>query len=190
MKKILKEIEKNLQETYRNELKPRTRDYITPSMIGHDCSRKIWYSSHEYEGLPFSLEQARLQEFKYHAEKLVYDAVSHSPFYKVVCSCLAEKDLLFNKFKKNGMRAYSYKNFDQSQYLMGDKKLKELPIFMLNMDTGELWGEIVKFDAVHYDLLKAKGEAIMMMKEPPQRINESPVWFQCKKCQFRKECHR
>jgi hypothetical protein len=190
MKKILKQINNNLLEKYKGELAPKTRDYISPSMIGHDCSRKIWYSSHEYEGLPFSLEQARLNELKYQAERMVYDAVRNSPFNEVICSCLAEKDALFHKFKKSGLREYSYRVFDQCQYLMGNKDLKELPVFMLNMDTGELWGEVIDFDDFHYQLLKSKAESIMMMKEPPKRINDSPLWFQCKKCQFRKECHR
>lgn len=190
MKKILKQIEKNLLETYSLELNTKTRDYISPSIIGHDCSRKIWYSSHEYEGLPYSLEQSRLAILKNVAERIVYEAVSISPFNDVICSCLAEKDALFNKFKKNGLREYSYRVFDQCQYLMGEKNLNELPVFMLNMDTGELWGEVVSFDDFHYQLLKSKAESIMMMKEPPQRINESPLWFQCRKCQFRKECHR
>ena len=73
---------------------------------------------------------------------------------------------------------------------MGKHSVKNIYFFMINQDTGELWGEIIPFDEFHYNLLTAKEESIMMMKEPPQRINESPVWFQCKKCQFRKECHR
>ncbi len=190
MKKILKQIEKNLLEKYKNELVPKVKDYISFSMIGDDCSRKIWYSSHGYEGLSYSLEEARIYELKHHAEKIVYEAVYNSPFNKVTCLCLAEKNELFNKFKRNGLREYRYKLFDQCQYIMGEKELKELPNFMLNMDTGELWGEILQFDEFHYNLLKSKAESIMMMKEPPQRINESPLWFQCKKCQFRKECHR
>lgn len=190
MKKILKQIEKNLLERYKEFLTPKARDYISAGIIGHDCSRKIWYSSHEYEGLPSTLEHSRLTILKNSAERIVYEAVSISTFKDVICSCLAEKEALFNKFKKNGLREYRYRVFDQCQYLMGAKKLTELPVFMLNMDTGELWGEVVKFDAEHYELLKFKAESIMMMKEPPQRINDSPLWFQCRKCQFRKECHR
>jgi hypothetical protein len=190
MKKILKQIEKNLLKKYNGLLAPKSRNYILSSMIGHDCSRKIWYSSNEYESLPYTLEQFRLKILKNAAEQIVYEAVSVSPFNDVICSCLAEKDALFNKFKKNGLREYSYRVFDQCQYLMGNKDLKKLPVFMLNIDTGELWVEVVSFDDFHYQLLNSKAESIMMMKEPPQRINESPLWFQCKKCQFKKECHK
>lgn len=173
-----------MRQRYSHALMPTSKNYISSSMIGDDCSRKIWYSAHEYESIPRTLEQILLLETKINTISIIINYIDN---HDVV---LIENDKSFRLFKEKGIRNCNYKKYDKYQFLMGKNGFDSLKIFIFNQDTGELWGEEIIFDDFHYQLLKAKAESIMMMKEPPSRINESPVWFQCRKCQFRKECHR
>jgi hypothetical protein len=100
------------------------------------------------------------------------------------------KDASFKIFVNKGLRVWNYQYYCKLQALMGMYGIFNAYILVLNKDNSELSDELITFDSHLYADLLDKAQTISLYKQPPARINNSPLWFQCKSCKFNKECHQ
>ena len=95
----------------------------------------------------------------------------------------------FQQFQKQGLRAWSESYFAQVQAYMGMSGMSQAVVLAINKDNAELHHQWVNFDQCFYELLRRKASAIIEASEPPDRINRSPLFVVCKRCQFKDICH-
>jgi len=192
------------------------RNYIGASSIGSDCLRQIWYEFKGEKGEPVTnklkrtwdigktletyitnllmdagvsvcnrqldCEDPEFPYFKGHMDGLLLDLVA-------LLEIKTANDASFNIFVKNGVKKWNPKYYAQLQAYMGMSKVNSAYILVLNKDNSDIWDELVLFDEVVYEKLKEKARMIYEAQIPPPRINNSPIWFQCRVCKFKKVCH-
>ncbi len=95
----------------------------------------------------------------------------------------------FSKFRQHGLKAWSASYYAQLQAYMGMSSFNSGVLLALNKDTSELHHEWVTFDEIFYSELKMKALAIASVGEPPERINKSPLFYICNRCNFKTICH-
>lgn len=95
----------------------------------------------------------------------------------------------FSIFKKTNLREWSESYFYQIQAYMGMSGLKNSVVLAINKDNAELHHEWIHFDECAYELLKRRASHISESHEPPEKINRSPLFITCKRCQFKEICH-
>ena len=192
------------------------RDYIGASSIGSDCLRQIWYEFKGYKGADVPSKLRRSWEAGRRLELMLIDllklagiefesfqedlfSISH-PYFRghfdglmkkprAILEIKTAKDASFNVLVKQGCKRWSIKYYSQLQSYMGLSDVHSSYILVLNKDNSDLYDELVLFDERYYQSLLYKAELIYSYKEPPRRVNESPIWFTCKMCKFKGICH-
>lgn len=100
------------------------------------------------------------------------------------------KDASFNLFVKHGLQKWNYKYFCQLQSYMGFSGINEAYVLVFNKDTSDFWDEFIEFDSLVFERLRRKALMIKEAVSMPPRINNSPLWYQCKTCRFKEICHK
>ena len=108
---------------------------------------------------------------------------------KAVLEVKTARDSSFKIFVNRGLKYWYPVYFAQIQAYMGMSGVHEAYIIALNKDTSELHDEHVSFDSMFYEDLKRKAQRIADSDEPPDRINNSPMYFVCRGCSFKGICH-
>jgi hypothetical protein len=166
-------------------------------------SQRIFMVGKKLENMILDLlDQTKLTVVRPHAQNhyLEYFDDDH-PFIRGHCDAIilnpetileikTAKDASFKKFKKESLRKWNPQYYDQLQTYMGMSKIKKAIILVFNKDNSEFWDEEVKFDAARYETLKQKAIMIAESKIPPPKINGSPLFYLCRTCKFREECHK
>lgn len=98
------------------------------------------------------------------------------------------KNSHFQRFKQVGLQAWSNTYYAQVQSYMGMTGFLKAILIAINKDTSELHSEWVDYDDIFYNELKQKALTISKMDEPPERINKSPLYYLCARCQFKEIC--
>lgn len=100
------------------------------------------------------------------------------------------KDSSFRIFEKKGLRMWYPVYYAQVQAYMGMSGIHQAFVIAINKDTSELHDEMVRFDRKYYETLCARAKKIIESpEEPPPKISTSPIYFQCRLCDYRKVCH-
>lgn len=100
------------------------------------------------------------------------------------------KDSSFRIFEKNGIIKWYPVYYAQIQSYMGMSGIHKAYVIAINKDTSELHDQEVDFNEEYYESLREKVKTINSMGVvPPQKISNSPLYFGCKICDFRKICH-
>lgn len=197
------------------EAPPRT--YLGASIIGHDCSRQIWYTFNAPKSYPARVQ--RIFDAGHALEKTVKEWLEKAgmmvpftpetlasvevPHLKGHIDCLVKynntvyvcdiktmKHSEFNRFKRSDdLKSYSFHYYSQLIVYMGIMNIRFGMLLALDKDTMELSYKTIRFDEIMYDALTAKAERIINSVEPPPRINNSPLWYQCQMCNYKKICH-
>jgi hypothetical protein len=195
------------------------RNYVGASAIGHPCRRKIWYEFKGYDGEPISEKLGIIFETGRRIEDMILSYLIGSdlniscwiltefcekelPDFKGTCDAIIEinnekiileiktaNNASFYQFKKHGLKAWNEQYFSQGQSYMGMSGIKKDILLAINKDTSEMHEELVEYDDVYYEMLKQKAKDIIEAKELPSRMNNSPLFYMCKMCQFNKVCH-
>lgn len=198
----------------------RTRDYIGASGIGAECLRQIWYEFKGFQAESVPTKTRRTWAIGRHLEGLILnwleeagieiartwdDLVSEGmPYFKghldsvwikkgkafAIIEIKTAKDASFNIFVKKGLKAWNPQYYAQIQSYMGMSGIHSAYILVLNKDNSEIADELVTFDEVFYQQLRRKAFLIANIEAAPSKINDSPLWFQCKMCKYNKICHR
>lgn len=108
---------------------------------------------------------------------------------KAILEIKTAKDSSFRIFQRSGLRRWYPVYFAQVQSYMGMSGIHTAYVLALNKDTSELHDEQVTFQPFFYERLVEKAKGIVEMVEVPNRVNDSPLFFQCKLCDFRNICH-
>lgn len=132
------------------------------------------------------LRDDELPYFRGHVDALLMNK-DNQP--KEIIEIKTAKDGSFNQFVKNGLKKWQPKYYAQIQSYMGMSGIHSASILVLNKDNSDLFDEKVPFSPEFYESLKNKAKAIHDSKTEPPRISGNPLWFTCKTCRFRKECH-
>lgn len=90
---------------------------------------------------------------------------------------------------KHGPKAWRSQYFDQIQCYMGISGIPRSILLVINKDSSDVFEELIEFDLLHFELLQQKARRLIQATEPPNRISESPMYYVCKQCQFKKVCH-
>jgi len=98
------------------------------------------------------------------------------------------KNARFQALKKKGLREWSPGYYAQLQSYIGMRGLKRGALLAINKDSSELHHEWVDFDSYFYNELRAKAQTVIDSEEPPERINKSPLYIVCARCNYKDTC--
>jgi hypothetical protein len=115
------------------------------------------------------------------------------PDLKPAQPCLLEfkshNDKSFKELLANGVRSSKFDHYVQMNQYMGGMNLPVALYGAVNKNTDELYFEIVVFDKENYEKHVDKAGAIIAMPQAPKGISDSPGWFECSWCEYKKICH-
>lgn len=132
------------------------------------------------------LNDLEIDNFKGHIDAMWLEEDNHP---KAIIEIKTARASSFNLFVNKGLKYWSSSYYAQIQAYMGMSNIHEAYILVLNKDTSELHDEKVLFDKQYYNSLKFKVKRIVEAKQPPAKINESPLFFSCRLCSFKSICH-
>lgn len=95
----------------------------------------------------------------------------------------------FAQLKAEGVRAAKFEHYVQMQLYMKKMGLAVALYLAVNKDNDELYGEIVVLDNIIADRFIERGEKLVWMGLPPDKLNQSPGYYKCKMCDHRPVCH-
>jgi len=191
-----------------------SRNYIGASSIGRPCMRALYYDFHGVPKEKISPELALTFEHGKSVEDMILsmdllavsflpqmvckdldvfqgtpDAVIHVNGLGYILEIKTANSSSFTQAQKNGVRRWRPQYYDQVQAYMGLSGIEQSIILVFNKDNSHLYEELIKFDNLHYELLVERARQISLATEPPAKLNESPMFYVCKMCEFRRHCH-
>lgn len=98
-------------------------------------------------------------------------------------------DSSFQKLKKEGMRSAKFEHYVQMNSYMRKMGLPVGLYMAVNKNDDELYAEIVPLESALADEMLDRGRKVIMMAQPPKKLNESPGWHGCKWCDHKPVCH-
>ncbi len=132
-------------------------------------------------------------EFKTHNEKSFRDLAGKN--WKEYVTWLVKprdengKPFPVVRFEGKGVRESKFEHFVQVQIYMYKMGLPACLYLAVNKDTDEIYAELIMLDKELAEKFIDRGEKIVWMKTPPQKINQSAGWFGCRFCDHRPVCH-
>lgn len=98
-------------------------------------------------------------------------------------------DKSFLELKKKGMRDAKFEHYVQMQVYMRKMNLAIGFYLAVNKNTDELYAEIIMLDTAVADQFLDRGQNLVFLDAPPEKINKSPGFFKCVNCDFKPVCH-
>lgn len=98
-------------------------------------------------------------------------------------------DAPFKKLKKEGVRESKWVYFVQMQVYMLKMGIPVAFFMAVNKNTDELYAEIIEFDRIVAEQYIQRGRDLVFYRGAPERINNSPGWFECRFCDYKPICH-
>lgn len=123
-----------------------------------------------------------LCEFKTHGEKSFIDLAGPIQSWR---------DYVDGKgpFKGKGVRDSKFEHYVQMQLYMRKMGVASALYMAVNKNTDDLYAEIITLNPELGDQFLARGEKLVWMSKPPDKINESPGFWKCKFCDHNRTCH-
>lgn len=98
-------------------------------------------------------------------------------------------DKSFTELKAKGVRDAKFEHYVQMNVYMRKMGIAVALYLAVNKNNDELYGEIIPLDSAVADQFLDRGEKIVWMPEPPNKLSESPGFFKCRWCDHRPVCH-
>jgi len=95
----------------------------------------------------------------------------------------------FKKLQKDGVEKAKPEHYAQMQMYMQWSKLTRAYYFAVCKETDEIYGERINKNAKAVKEIREKAKQIIEATEPPQRINEDPIKWDCRFCDYKPVCH-
>ena len=95
----------------------------------------------------------------------------------------------FKKLKEQGVRAAKFEHYVQMNTYMRKMGLVYALYGAVNKNDDDIHWELITLDSAVADQFLDRGRQIILMKEAPSRISESPGWFACSWCDHKPVCH-
>lgn len=107
--------------------------------------------------------------------------------------CLLEfkthNDKSFQKLVKEGVRGAKFEHWVQMQTYMSQMGIAVALYGAVNKNDDSLWLELVYLDSASAAQFRDRARTIILLREAPKRLSESPGWFECKWCDHNPVCH-
>jgi hypothetical protein len=94
----------------------------------------------------------------------------------------------FAELEKVGYREWDSGYYDQVQANMGASGTEAALVFVVCKDTSAIYTEKIRFDADHYEALRAKARRILTAEAAPERPYKSQYGAPCKWCPLAEAC--
>lgn len=140
-------------------------------------------------GCPDAPDTPILGEFKTYNDKQFTKLAGKSEDFREFLASLLNPHLPRVKFTGKGVKVAKFEHYVQMQIYMGYYKLPRALYLAVNKNDDQLYGEIVEFDKAIYELYWNRAEKIIMADTIPPRISDSPGFFKCEYCDFKRVCH-
>ena len=124
-----------------------------------------------------------LCEFKTHGEKSFIELAGPLDEWR---SYLAGESTYF---AGKGVREAKFEHYVQMQLYMHKMGIAAALYVAVNKNTDDLYAEIVTLDTAMAEQFIQRGEKLVWMVLPPDKINKSPGFFKCRFCDHRPVCH-
>lgn len=134
----------------------------------------------------YDLQSNNIPQFKGHVDAILVDKKGN-PI--AIIEVKTAKDASFNVFLSKGLKLWNPRYYAQIQSYMGMSGIHKAYIVVFNKDSSDIMDELVVFDPEFYRELEEKAQFVVGAVSAPPRISGSPLWYQCKLCQFNKVCH-
>jgi hypothetical protein len=99
-------------------------------------------------------------------------------------------DKSFAKLEKEGVRGAKFEHWVQMQTYMSKMGIPVALYVAVNKNDDNLWMELVYLDSASAEQFRDRARTIILLRQPPARISESPGWFACKWCDHAPVCHK
>jgi hypothetical protein len=123
-----------------------------------------------------------LCEFKTHAEKSFCELAGKLPEWRKYLAGTGE-------FTGKGVRDAKFEHYVQMQLYMRKMGIPAALYMAVNKNTDDIYGEIVPLNSELADQFVERGETLVWMDTPPEKINQSPGFFKCAWCDHKPVCH-
>lgn len=140
-------------------------------------------------GCPDLPDRPILGEFKTYNDKQFTKLAGKSDDFRAFLAHLLNPQMPYAEFTGKGVKVAKFEHYVQMQIYMGYYKLTHALYLAVNKNDDQLYAEIIEFDKAIYDLYWSRAEKIIMADTIPPRINESPGFFKCMFCDFKRICH-
>lgn len=95
----------------------------------------------------------------------------------------------FEKLAKEGVQIVKPEHYAQMQTYMRKMNLMYSIYGASNKDNDDIHLEVVRLNPIVADQYIDRGRQIVLHRTPPDKINNSPSWYECKWCDKRDICH-
>jgi hypothetical protein len=111
------------------------------------------------------------------------------PLMWVLGEFKTHSDKYFKAVKKNGVKKEKEEHYAQMQVYMNKMELLFGMYFAVNKNDDDLHIEIIEYDRPYAERMLDRAGKIIDTDVPPDRISESPGWYQCNFCDYKQICH-
>ena len=115
--------------------------------------------------------------------------VPDMPLVPMYAEFKTHNDKSFKSLVNNGVEKGKNQHFIQTQMCMYSYKLEYALYMAVNKNDDTLYAEIIKYDPKIAEWYLKSAREIIYNDTLPERISESPGWYECKFCDFRVNCH-
>lgn len=147
--------------------------------------------THTEEGRQIGMSDAE-GKFKGHLDGVIHAGPAIDGLkYPMLWENKALGSKTFADFKKNGLKSFKPTYYAQVQIYMGYHDLASCLFTALNRDSGEVWVEVVKFNARDCQEYIDKAVRIVKSTVPDEmgKAGRGADDFKCKFCDYKKRCH-
>lgn len=110
------------------------------------------------------------------------------PGTAALCEFKTHADKSFTKLVKEGVKESKPEHYTQMQLYMRKKGLGIGLYGAVNKNNDDLYWELIPLDIEHAEQYLERGEKLVFLRTPPERISTTPAWFECSWCDYKKQC--
>ena len=193
-----------LAYSYHNTPKDEGREFKGRTLrmfdMGHDGETRMaaymqqagfTLETHQPDGKQFGISDSN-GRFKGHLDGIITAGPKIKGIkYPMLWENKALGSKTYSKMESKGLKIASPRYYGQVQIYMGYKELPYCLFTAINRDTGEIYVEVVEFNAVDCQALINKSITIVNSANPEElgKAGKGADDFVCKFCDYRKRCH-
>lgn len=92
-------------------------------------------------------------------------------------------------FPGKGVKEAKPEHYAQMQMYMRRMGLAAALYVAVNKNTDDIYLELIALDIEYADLYLTRGEKIVWMENPPEKLSQSPGFWKCRFCDHKPHCH-
>jgi hypothetical protein len=124
-----------------------------------------------------------VSEFKTHGEKSFLELAGKQDEWRAYLEGRS------TQFTGKGVREAKFEHFVQMQTYMHEMGIPAALYCAVNKNTDDVYMEIVLLDSEFAQQFLNRGEQLVWMSQPPNKLNNSPGFYKCRFCDHKPVCH-